>query len=37
MSLDHVFFATGFALFDFDERYIEIVGGVHVVRRVLMA
>lgn len=36
MVLDHVFLAAGFALLHFDERDIEVVGRVHVVRAVLV-
>lgn len=36
MVLDHVLLAARFALLHLDERYVEIVGGVHVVRAVLM-
>lgn len=37
MVLDHVFFAARFTLFHFDERDVEVVGCVHVVRTVLMS
>jgi hypothetical protein len=36
MGLDHIFLAAGFALLHFDERDVEVVGGVHVVRAVLV-
>ena len=36
MIFDHVLFAARFPLFHFDERDVEIVGRVHVVRAVLV-